>query len=68
MTRVTLLDQKSVHIDGYKSIISFDDLHISIKCHKKNLEINGENLRITSFNGIQMQISGCISEIKWSDS
>lgn len=65
MTRVVLLDQKYVHIDGYKSILSLDEEIICIQCKKKILEISGKKLMIDTFNGIEMTISGFISGIRW---
>lgn len=65
MTRVVLLDQKSIHIDGYKSILSLNEEVICIQCKKKILEISGRKLVIDTFNGIEMTISGFISGIRW---
>lgn len=65
MTRIILYDQKSIHIDGYNNIISFSDETICIQCKKKILEISGTHLYISSFNGIEMTVSGLISGIRW---
>lgn len=65
MTRVVLLEQKSIHIDGYKSILSLNEETICIQCKKKILEISGRKLVIDTFNGIEMTISGFISGIRW---
>lgn len=65
MTRITIIDQKSVHIDGYKGIISFSDKEATINCGKRVIGIFGNNLLVASFNGIQMEITGRIYEVKW---
>lgn len=67
MTRIILYEQKSMHIDGYKSILSFADETICILCKKKVLEITGTGLYIASFNGIEMTVNGLISGIRWID-
>ncbi|MCM1272106.1 MAG: YabP/YqfC family sporulation protein [Clostridium sp.] len=65
MTRVTLVDQKKVYIDGYKTVVSIDDNKIVIDCKNKLLEINGSNLSILLFTGIEMTVAGFISSIAW---
>lgn len=67
MTRIILHDQKSMHIDGYRNILSFADDTICILCKKKVLEISGNGLYIASFNGIEMTVNGSISGIRWID-
>ena len=65
MTQVILYGNKSVHIDGYKSIITFDSNHLCVNCKDKILSIKGSNLRINSFSGVCMVISGKIDDISW---
>lgn len=65
MTRVTVIDQKKVYIDGYKTVMSIDDNKIAIDCKNKILEINGSNLSILLFTGIEMTVTGMISSIEW---
>lgn len=67
MTRIILYEQKSMHIDGYKNIISFSNETICIQCRKRILEISGKGLYIASFNGIEMTVNGSISGIRWID-
>lgn len=67
MTRIILYDQKSIHIDGYKSIVSLDHSRICIQCSKKAVEICGEDLFISSFSGIEMTVGGLITGIRWID-
>ncbi len=67
MTRIILYDQKSIHIDGYKNIISFGDDRICIQCRKNAVEITGDKLFISSFSGIEMTIGGKITGIRWID-
>lgn len=65
MTQVILYGNKSVHIDGYKSIITFDSERLCISCKNKILEIKGKELIIDSFTGVCMNISGYISDVSW---
>lgn len=66
MTQVILFDDKSVHIDGYKNIISFNSEHMCIRCRDKVLDIRGNNLQIDSFSEVKMVISGVISGLEWT--
>lgn len=68
MTRVILFDKKSVHIDGYKSIISFDEENVRLQCSKCILEVYGSKLYIASFTGIEMEIKGVIEGVRWLNS
>lgn len=65
MTRVVLLDNKSVHIDGYKRILNFDKESIKLVCSKKIIEIYGHNLNVVSFSSIQIEIQGIINGVRW---
>ncbi|MDE6026421.1 MAG: YabP/YqfC family sporulation protein [Lachnospiraceae bacterium] len=65
MTRVTLINQKKVFIDGYRTVMSIDDNRITIDCKNKILEINGSNLSILLFTGVEMTVTGIISSIEW---
>ena len=65
MTQVILYDNKTVHIDGYKSIIIFDSQKLSLKCKDRILVINGKNLLIDSFSGVCMVVSGIIENVSW---
>ena len=66
MTQVILFDDKSVHIDGYKNIISFNSEHMCIRCRDKVLDIRGNNLQIDSFSEVKMVTSGVISGLEWT--
>ncbi|MBR1815486.1 MAG: YabP/YqfC family sporulation protein [Lachnospiraceae bacterium] len=66
MTQVILYDDRTVHIDGYKNIISFDSEHMCIRCKDKVLDIKGKNLQIDSFSEVKMVISGVISGLEWT--
>lgn len=65
MTRIIMEGQQSLHIDGYKGIISFSDTTICIRCKNKKLEVVGKDLKIESFTGTWMQIVGLIISISW---
>jgi sporulation protein YqfC len=67
MTRVVMYGPRLVHIDGYKSIVSFDDEVINLKCQGRLLEISGNGLVIDSFTGIEMEIMGNIFCVRWLD-
>lgn len=65
MTQIIIYDNKSVHIDGYKSIITFDSERLCISCKNRILEIKGKGLQIDSFTEVCMNISGYICDISW---
>ena len=67
MTQIILYDNKSVHIDGYKNIITFNSDHLCVSCKNRILEIYGNNLQIDSFTEVCMVVSGKIDNICWAD-
>ncbi|MBQ9277314.1 MAG: YabP/YqfC family sporulation protein [Lachnospiraceae bacterium] len=67
MTQIILYGNKSIHIDGYKCIVSFTSKQLSVKCRNKTLNIKGCDLKIDSFTSVYMVISGTIDDISWSD-
>ena len=65
MTRVIMLNQNNVHIDGYKEIISLNSDCITVSCNRKNLKVIGNDLNIEAFTGVNMTVKGCIKSIAW---
>ncbi len=65
MYKTVVIDNKVIHMEGYESIICLSDTQIKIKCKKTIVEINGENLVIDGFNGINIKIKGLINDIRW---
>ena len=51
MTQVHFYDQTCVHVDGYRQIVSFDTTQVLLRCKKNMLVIEGNALRIASFDG-----------------
>lgn len=65
MTRIIMEGQNSLHIDGYKGIVSFSDSTICIQSKNNKIEIVGKDLIIESFTGTWMKIVGVIISINW---
>ncbi|MGN0389766.1 MAG: YabP/YqfC family sporulation protein [Wujia sp.] len=65
MTQVHFYNQSCVHVDGYKSIISFNKNQILLRCKKNVLAINGSQLQIYSFNGTEITVQGHIESVCW---
>lgn len=65
MTRTILVDDKSMHIEGYKHIVSMTEMGISIDCGKKHLKISGQKIKIEILNSMELNIYGLIDKIEW---
>ena len=65
MTQIILYDNKTIHIDGYKSIINFRSDELSVKCKERTLVIKGSELQIDSFSEVCMVVSGKINDVSW---
>ena len=58
MTQVHFYDQTCVHVDGYRQIVSFDTTQVLLRCKKNMLVIEGNALRIASFDGAEITVRG----------
>lgn len=66
MTQVHFYNHDSVHVDGYRNIVSFNDNEIVLRCKKNNLIIFGSKLQIVSFNGMEISVRGYIEGVRWN--
>ena len=62
MTQVHFYDQTCVHVDGYRQIVSFDTTQVLLRC---KLVIEGNALRIASFDGAEITVRGDIAAVRW---
>lgn len=58
-------DQTCVHVDGYRQIVSFDTTQVLLRCKKNMLVIEGNALRIASFDGAEITVRGDIAAVRW---
>ncbi|MDD6328682.1 MAG: YabP/YqfC family sporulation protein [Eubacteriales bacterium] len=65
MTRIIIYESKAVYVDGYKDIICYDEHLIILKCHNQMLKIEGQNLSIFCYSGLEMKITGTIVSMAW---
>ena len=65
MTQVHFYDQTCVHVDGYRQIVSFDTTQVLLRCKKNMLVIEGNALRIASFDGAEITVRGDIAAVRW---
>ena len=65
MTQVHFYDQTCVHVDGYRQIVSFDTTQVLLRCRKNMLAIEGNALRIASFDGAEITVRGDIEAVRW---
>ena len=63
MTQVHFYDQTCVHVDGYRQIVSFDTTQVLLRCKKNMLVIEGNALRIASFDGAEITVRGDIAAV-----
>ncbi len=65
MTQVHFYDQTCVHVDGYRQIVGFDTTQVLLRCKKNMLVIEGNALRIASFDGAEITVRGDIAAGRW---
>ncbi len=66
MTKIILIDEKTIHIEGYKHIITMDNEVVSLLCSKKRLVVSGSNLKIELLSSIELNIHGLITKVEWT--
>ena len=67
MTKIILVDNKSIHIEGYKHIVIMDESVVRLKCGKRILNIEGSNLAIETLCNMELNIYGIIEKVAWMD-
>ena len=65
MTKIILIDDTTIHIEGYKNIITMESEQVCIQCQKKRLMIYGEKLKIETFSNVELNVYGLITKIEW---
>lgn len=65
-TKLTLLNNNAVVIEGYKKLLKYENNEISYQSQNGIYAICGKNLKIFSINPVELLIKGEISEIKIS--
>lgn len=66
MTKIILIDDKTIHIEGYKHIISMEKDVVCLLCKKKKLLIFGSDLKIEMLSAIELNINGVITKVEWT--
>ncbi|GEM_PF-3180782 len=65
MTRIIFIDDKSLHIEGFKHIIVMETDYIIMQCGRRKLKIAGKNLKIELLSEIELNINGMIVCVEW---
>ena len=66
MTKIIIIDDKTIHIEGYKHISAMEVDFVILQCNKKKLLIRGKNLTIEMLSAIELDVFGQIYSIEWT--
>lgn len=64
-TKITMLNDYMVIVEGYKKLLKYEDTLISFGANKI-YNIEGKNLKIDAINQVELLINGNIESIKLS--
>lgn len=66
MTKIIIIDNKTIHIEGYKHISAMEIDYVVLQCKNKKLLIRGKNLTIEMLSAIELDVYGQIDCIEWT--
>lgn len=64
-TKITIIEDKNILIEGYKKIVDYYDNYIKIKANNMYVVIDGTNLDIEEITDFELVISGKIYSINY---
>lgn len=64
-TKITLIDNKNILIEGYKQIIDYYDDYIKIKANNMDILIDGKKLDIKEITDFDLVIEGNIYSVNY---
>ncbi len=62
-TKITMLENKEIFIEGKNSIVDYYDNYIKIQTNNIYIILDGKNLKINDINDYELLISGNISNV-----
>ena len=65
-SRIEMLSNREISVDGCRQILEYNDLYVKIKINEGELIITGKSLGIPVFDGSQIKISGVIGTLEFS--
>lgn len=63
LTKITMLENKELFIEGKNSIVDYYDNYIKIQTEKVYVILDGKNLKIDEINDYELLISGDILNV-----
>ena len=63
LTKITMLENKEILIEGYNSIVDYYENYIKIQTKNVYITLDGSNLNINEINDSELLISGNISNV-----
>ena len=67
VTKITAIENDSIHIEGYKNIIDYYDDYIKIKANNMDILIDGKNLDIKEITDTDLVIEGKIYSLNYQN-
>lgn len=67
LTKVTMIENKKVLIEGYKQVMDYYDNYIKIKTNNNELVVDGKNLDIKEITDTTLIIQGCIYSLNYKE-
>ena len=64
-TKITIIEDENILIEGYKKIVDYYDTYIKIKANNMYVVIDGANLDIEEITDFELVISGKIYSINY---
>ena len=64
-TKITIIEDENILIEGYKKIVDYSDNYIKIKANNMYVVIDGTNLDIEEITDFELVISGKIYSINY---
>ena len=64
-TKITIIEDENILIEGYKKIVDYYDNYIKIKANNMYVVIDGTNLDIEEITDFELVISGKIYSINY---
>ena len=64
---IAITGRREMYIEKYKSILEFGENRIRIRTKNGRIEVLGKRLKIVYYCDTDMQITGCIDEVKLNE-
>ncbi len=67
MAHINFFGNRQVLVDGCRSVVEYTDEVVCLNLGKSVLKINGENIKITSYNDLEILINGKFISVEFCE-